>query len=320
MLALSTLKYFGLTGKGQFSSDITQMYAAELRSAIEANQLVAVVAPFGMGKTELVRSALRSVANSPSGLDVVEVHDPLRERQTVAVVMNAVIFELGDSNPRRDAEARARQFIRLVGQRVVVDHRRVCVVIENAHRLHPSTLMAIKDIRERSFAGVSPLFSVLLVGQPGLDERLSKHQEVLYRTNVIKLDSAGGWMGVEERVAYLEAVYGPALTPAVRGRIALLANGPLALDYTVEEAMRRAHRMGFNVLDDRTVMPSVTDLFEASGLTQGQAAKLLDIPKSTIGDILRDGDTHSRASDLRSRLAALATTGDGASGSLALHA
>lgn len=320
MLSLSTLRHFGLTRKGTFNSDITEMYAAEIRAAIEANQMVAVAAPFGQGKTELVRTVLRTLAASGTPLDIVEVHDPLRERQTVAVVMNAVIFELGDSNPRRDAEARARQFVRLVGQRVVSEKRRVCIVIENAHRLHPNTLMAIKDIRERAFAGVSPLFSVVLVGQPPLVDRLERYHEVLYRTTVVQLDPAAGWMSTEERVGYLDAVYGDALTPGARARIALLAQGPLALDFTVEEAMRRARRMGYDRLDDRTVMPSVHELYEASQLTQGQAEKLTGIPKSTISDILRQGDAHSRAAELRDRLAALATSGDGSTGLPALNA
>lgn len=300
-----TLAQFGVKKKGRYASDVTEMYAAEISDAVTDNQAIAVIGSFGAGKTEMVRTVTRRLSQT-SSLDVVEVMDPNRERQTIATIMNAVIYELSAENPRRDAEARARQFIKLVGQRVVAEGRRVAIVVENAHRLHPMTLMAIKDLRERSFAGVSPLFSIILVAQPPLLQRLEKVREVLLRTNVVELTADAGWMTETERERYLEAVYGEALTPAIRSTVAAACTSPLALDAYVEDAMRSARRMGYDVIDERTIATPIVrlldDAMERTGLSQNKLADAVGLGRSTLTNVRKQGDDHSLAAELRARL------------------
>jgi type II secretory pathway predicted ATPase ExeA len=300
-----TLRHFGVERKGRFASDVTEMYVSEITDAVRDNQAIAVVGSFGQGKTELVRTATRRLSARES-LAVVEVMDPNRERQTIATIMNAVIYELSAENPRRDAEARARQFIKLVGQRVVSEGKRVAIVVENAHRLHPMTLMAIKDLRERSFAGVAPLFSILLVAQPPLLQRLEKVREVLLRTNVVELTADAGWMTLPERERYLEAVYGEALPETLRRTVAAAHTSPLALDACVEDAMRRARRMGYDALDERTIEPPIQMLIaqalQHTGLSQNKLADAVGLGRATMTDIKTRGDEHSCAAELREKL------------------
>lgn len=300
MLDRATLKHFGIQQRGWFRSQLHQVYEAEIAAAVDDNQLLAVVGPYGAGKSELVKGALRQLGRSTSALDVVWVEDPNRENQKISHVMNAAIYDLAAAgeNPRRDAEARARQFARVVGERVVRQRRKVVIIIENAHRLHPMTLMAIKDSRESArFADhVGSLFSVILIGQGRLLEMLKKQPEIYYRSTVVELTEEAGWMTFEERVRYLEAVYADALTDATRRRLAERSLTPLALDAAVEKAMRAARRAGFEVVDERTIRLSLDELKDLTGVSLQDIARESGIPKATVGDVLKRGEDAHHAS------------------------
>jgi type II secretory pathway predicted ATPase ExeA len=316
MINKRTLAHFGLRTKGTFRSPLTETYEAEVEAAIEDAHMLAVVGEYGSGKTTLTRQVFRRLAADPaSALELIEVVDPQREKVTIANVLNACIYHFGE-RPKREREARALQFIRLVGTAVVRQKRRVAVVIEDAHRLHHETFRALKDVRERSFLGVAPLFAVVLVGQGGLAERVKRFPEVFLRTNVVDLAEEDGWMSHAERVAYLEAVYAGAIAPAVRERVALLGRTPLALDHAVEQKMHEWFRAGLGGPLGEDAFPiGLRELREAVGASVRDIERASGVPKSTVQDALREGDTHPNAPDVRlglQRLAAEARTHDAA--------
>lgn len=320
MIDRATLRHFGLPQRGHYRSRLHEALEHELVTAIDDRALVAVCGEFGAGKTTLVDGALRLAAGRGTRpLQVVRVQDPHRERQKVSHVMNAAIYDLSTENPRRDAEARARQFARVVGERVVRQGQRVVIVVENAHRLHPHTLMALKDAREIGFAAEpGPLYSIVLVGQGRLREMLERQPEIGHRTTIVEMTEEAGWMTQAEREHYLEAVYARAIEPATRQRLAVLYSSPLALDAAVARAMRDARRAGYcdaagsPVVDERVVPLPLEQLVHVmDGISYAEIGREAGLPKSTVADAIRRGDSHHASPAVREaieRLRARAAT------------
>lgn len=306
MLALSrsTLRHFNLAQRGHYRSRSHEVLESEIQGAVDDRALCAVVGAFGSGKSTLVSGALRQAKDAGRPLNVVRVQDPNRENQKISHVMNAAIYDLSIDNPRRDAEARARQFIRIVGERVVRQRERVVIVVENAHRLHPRTLMAIKDSREMGFADTDgPLFSVLLVGQGRLREMLERQPEIGHRTTRVELTEEAGWMTHAERGAYIEAVYPGVVEPATVERLASTHTTPLALDAAVSQAMRDAQRAGFDRVDERTVSLALQDLVDVVDASYAEIARVAGMPKSTVHNVIKAGDADTRSPAVRAAIA-----------------
>ena len=300
MIDRSTLRHFGLQTRGHYRSALNEQMEGEIADAINDRALGAVIGPFGTGKSTLVDGALRQAQDAGRTLNVVRVQDPNRENQKISHVMNAAIYDLSVDNPRRDAEARARQFIRIVGERVVRQRERVVIVVENAHRLHPRTLMAIKDSREMGFADASgPLFSVLLVGQGRLGEMLERQPEIGHRTTRIELTEEAGWMTRAERMAYVETVYPGVVEAATAERLASVHTTPLALDSAVGAAMRQARLAGYDCVDERTVLLPIEQLVATVDASYGEIGAAAGVPKSTVGDVVKRGDSHPSAEAVR---------------------
>ncbi len=309
MIDTATLRHFGLAKRGHYRSRLHDAFEHEIAAAVEDNALTAIIGPFGSGKTTLATGALRRATSATRALNIVHVQDPNRERQTIATVMNAAIYDLSTDNPRRDAEARARQFGRIIGERVVRQRQRVVIVIENAHRLHPQTLMALKDAREIKFADYEgPLFGVLLIGQGRLGEMLDRQPEIGHRTTRVEMTEDAGWMSALERTSYVEAVYPGVCDPATAARLASVHTTPLALDAALGDAMREARRAGYTrddgraVVDERTVQLSIQELAATVDVSAAELARLAGVPKSTAHDALKRGDDHPASPALREAL------------------
>jgi type II secretory pathway predicted ATPase ExeA len=107
-----------------------------------------------------------------------------------ASIVHAIIATVAPSiAPKRDPEARARQ----VQQLLTAGHRagqRHVLIIEEAHCLPTATLKHLKRFGELR-DGLSPLLSIVLVGQPELRQRLavnnSEVREVAQRCELIEL-------------------------------------------------------------------------------------------------------------------------------------
>lgn len=281
MFRRSLLKHFDLDALGQYRGAVHETMVGEIVDAVEAREMLAVVAPFGSGKTELLKMAERE-----SDALFVRVNSPDKERMRMPSIMGALVYGVTDYavEPKAHTERRAVQLVhKILGPRVVGEGRDVCLVIENAHRLDPSVLMAVKDFREHAYRGVSPLISVVLVGQPPLRDKLERYGEVYHRTRLLSLDEKGGWMTHAERIAYLEARFGTAIEAATRVRIAGLQPRPLLLDTEVERLMQEARAAGYDVVDARVCPASVAERMEALGVTNREVA---DRATADSGEVL----------------------------------
>jgi type II secretory pathway predicted ATPase ExeA len=140
--------------------------------AIDSRAMVCVQAGRGMGKTEAIRQAL-----ADREIHEVRVLSADKERLLIADIEREMIYALRTNNeeaPRRTRVVRAHQLRRIVGD--AAKKKSVVLVLEEAHRMHAQTLRSLKTLREMDWMGMSPLFTIIMVGQfnpfrqPGLDE------------------------------------------------------------------------------------------------------------------------------------------------------
>lgn len=283
--------HFGLDPKAMYWGDVHERYATRIKNAVESRQMLGVVGPFGSGKSVLVREALTDQLGRDQ---MIYVQNFDKENLTIGHIVSNIIDDIGGSeSPRRDMNARCIQMARMIGEEVVVQGRDICVVIENAHRIHANTLLALKDARETAiYKGHDNLFSVMLVGQEPLAAKLEKFGEVQYRSRQLTLSPSEGWMTHEERLRYLDAIYGDVIEPAVATRLAALYETPLELDFHVEEKLKMMRDAGLSVMNEEVIDFSIREQREALGISLRDLQKRSGVPKSTISDIER-GKTDS---------------------------
>ena len=258
------LEHFGIDEKGNHQGALFNLYLTDLKNAISDNQFVAIAGPVGAGKSYLLRHVFSQFRINPDTAPIlVNVRNKYKENLTISSILNAVVFDCSDEVPRHDLEARSRQFIRIVGELFVTKNRHICIIIEEAHRLHTNTLRAIKELREDEFAGVSPLFSIILVGHPVLETKMKARSEVFYRSQIIDLSEDSGWMQFNERIQYLKTVYGDAITAEARKRIATLYRMPLDMNFFVERKMDEAYRAGMKQLTGECFAITPEEMLEA---------------------------------------------------------
>lgn len=280
-------QHFGLNPNALYWGEVHEQYAERIRDAVESRRLLAVIGRFGSGKSMLVKQTLQALDRT----EMVYVNNPDKERLRVGQVITALITKLSQENARRDMIARTHQLARIMGEKVVNEKREVVVVIENAHRMHANSLLALKDLRESAiYKGESPLFSCLLVGQEPLRSKVEKFGEVQYRTKSLELSERKGWMNYMERFRYLVAVYGDVIEDDTRNRLALMFDSPLELDYFIEEKLELMRDAGIHVMSQHQVPLSLREQREAAKISLREVeekSKELGarVAKSTISDV-----------------------------------
>lgn len=293
------LSHFGLAGMPEYHSAVTRQFLDDVKHAVFHNQMLVLSGEVGMGKSMLFRDA---VAQSKELVTYVFVRNFFKEKLTIANILNAIIYELGNGeNPRRDLEARSTQCVRMMGGHKFDTNKSICLVIEEAHRLHANTLRAMKELREAEFRGVSPLFSVVLIGHPALVEKMQSRREASLRSHFVALTERNGWMTLRERIAYLSTVFGGAIEQSTRRRIAAFKFTPLEMDDFVEATMRKARELNKKVIDEQLVQPTNRELREAYGLSLAQIAEEAGLAKSTVHDAINN-DQHRDSKAVRTAM------------------
>lgn len=277
-------RHFGLDPQSVYWGDQHDRRADRIQTAVESRQMLGVVGPFGSGKSVLVREALHDHLSKDQ---MIYVQNFDKENLTIGHIVSQIVRALGGSeSPRRDMNARCIQLGRIVGEHAVVQDKDVAVVIENAHRIHANTLLALKDARESAtYKGYDELFSVLLVGQEPLAAKLDRFGEVKYRSRQLTLSPSADWMTHEERLRYLDAIYGDVIEPAVAVRLAALYETPLELDYHIEQKLEMMRDAGLDQMTEDIIDFSIREQREALGVSLRDLEKKTGVPKSTISDL-----------------------------------
>jgi len=303
----SVLDHFGIDKLGYYSSHIAERYKRDIKDGILNNQMQAIYGEAGNGKSWLFEAAQTELCADPDSKPFfIPIIDFLREKLSIAGILHQVISGLSTEPVKLDRGARSIQAIRLIGERFVAQKQHVCLIIEEAHRLNLNILRSLKEMREQTFAGKSPLFSVVLIGHPELMAKLQMRNEVYWRTIAIPLIESEGWMSYEERVRYLKMVFGEAITAGARERIAAICRQPLEMDVFVGKRLEEAKDAGLTRLEADCIDLSPRELAAALKVSYREIAEEAGLGKSTVHDVLHgmgSSDSSKRVKDALERLA-----------------
>lgn len=307
------LKNFDLESVGEYNSKTMMLFQNDIIEAIDEMQMMAVIGMAGSGKTTLFSRVKDQLQDD---VQFVYVRNFNKEGITTGNIIEAVFDDLktGERQPR-SLEAKSRQFIRVVGEKAVLRKEKICVVIEEAHRLNVDLFRTLKEMREAEYTGVAPLFSVILIGHPELGKKLRKRNETGWRTRSLLLTEESGWFDYGERLDYLQDKYGKAIETLARKRIAVMCKTPLQMDKMVETKMYEGSKAGKRVLDSDVIEPSLKEYWEMVraenpiALSYRRVAAEMNklskklTPHNTIGPILGEGDSHPKAKLLKRGIA-----------------
>ncbi len=276
------------------TSDLKRLKKA-IRGAVSDHAWLAIIGDAGSGKTTAVNTVL---ADMPT---VAAIQPPcLRaEKIDIGYVLSWCVWGLQQhgqgegENPRRSLAAREVQACRFLGE--AAQGREVVIVLEESQRLHWRTMTSLKRMREMSFAGQSPLFTLILVGQPELRQRLAIRREVNYRCQ--RLDVRG--LSPSEFAVYADMEgWGKLATPDALDRLEQLTwddqNGrsyihvQAKLDDASHLANVRGHKR-IEVGDVDDVFTSLVARRVKVGMTYGRLGKLIGEPKSSVHAALEAG-------------------------------
>jgi len=280
----SLLRHFGIEKMNYFWSQAMEEKKEDIEFAVRNNQMLVISGAVGSGKTCLFDAAKSAL--STENVKFVYVSNYFKEHVNIASIINALILDLSDESPRRDLEARSRQVTRICGKKHVNEGVLISLVIEEAHRIHPNTLRAIKELRESSFAGKSPLFSVILIGHPQLQSSIESRKEAFWRCQTMELNESNGWMNYKERSNFLKVVFGAAITKEAREKVASFIKNPLEMVFYIKKKMVEAKKAGKRIIDSEVVVTSLLELKEAQNLSLNEIAKEAGVSKSTVFDVL----------------------------------
>lgn len=281
----SIAKHFGINNSPAiYRGGPYGMFVEDLQELIMQKEMICLTGEIGAGKTTLFQDVQRKTP----GVKFVYVRSLDKERLRVGSIVDALVYDLSSETPRQKYEARSRQLNRILGEVAVDDRQTVVLVIENAHRLHGNTILALKELREMSFAGVCPLFGIVLVGWSLLKAKIERLKEIYLRMNFVGMTESEGWMTFTERKNYLETVYGTALAPEVRAQVAMSARLPLEMKALIEQRMIQAYYQGKAQLEVNDFEVPLKEMKEVVGLSLEDLAEETGKHRSTISRVLND--------------------------------
>jgi len=232
---------------------------ARVNYCINHSALGVVVGDTGAGKTVAVRAAV-------AGLD--------RTKYTVVYLANpsggcrglyvAIATALGATPRFHKAEA-INQAAALLAAEEHERHRRVLLVIDEAHLLSPEQLEEVRLLSNAELDSASP-FAGILLGQPTLAARLRQGVFAALDQRISVRYSLGG-MDLAESVAYLRhhlALAGradPLVADDAAARLHRYSNGlPRALNNAATAALMAAAADGKGLVDDVCAKKAIAEL------------------------------------------------------------
>ena len=264
---------------------VEQLVRAVIRTRDRAGRrtppaLIQVVGERGAGKTSAVTEALRQAA--PRGRDgqaeplhLVNVQRLHKERLTIGDIELAILTDLPRPASERIStrgEIRSRQLARAMGQADRTGP--VVVVLEEGHRLHWSTVAALKSLRELRHGADAALCGVILIGQT---DALASRAEIARRSDTVEM---AGLLPSEIERAIAEAL-GDRCEPDARAVFAQAAPCRNWLDLIdrTDQALHLAHAAGRQAIARtdavRVTSAGLSELAKEAGVTQPEIARHL---------------------------------------------
>jgi type II secretory pathway predicted ATPase ExeA len=218
----------------------------------------AVSGGVGSGKSVMRRVAVEQLMQE--GIKVVFPVIVDKSRITPSSLIDAIIMDISDENPKRNLEQKTRQALKLLKNRANHSMKQV-LIIEESQSLDIRAFKALKQIYELE-DGYSKLIGIVLIGQPELMKKLDdvhypEMREVIRRISTAEIE--GLMDDVEpylkhkfERIGrkagdVLEADVYPAINKRLiraKGRKMMNRSYPLSVNNLVTRAMNLAADMG----------------------------------------------------------------------------
>ena len=183
------MRYYGLArppvDAGFFETEHHAQVSRDIRAAIVGGRLIALTAVIGSGKTILSRR-LRADLEREGRVIVSRSLSVDKAKVTVPLLLAALFYDLTREKTvtiSSQSERRERDLQELFRRA----KKPVALFIDDAHELHPKTLIALKRLIEVVAEGGGQL-SIVLVGHPRLknDLRRPKMEEIGDRTTVFE--------------------------------------------------------------------------------------------------------------------------------------
>lgn len=194
-MRVEVMQHYGLAQPlaqaGYYETDHHRQLLKDIRDAVPEGRLIALCGVVGCGKTLAIRRLQQQLREEGRVL----VSQSLAvEKQGVRLgtLVTALFYDLSADRQVRipaQGEKRERELQALVKK----GKRPVALFIDEAHDLHPTTLIGLKRLLEVVESGGGRL-SVVLAGHPKLrnDLRRPSLEEIGYRTDVFTLDGIAG--------------------------------------------------------------------------------------------------------------------------------
>jgi len=305
----STLNHFGLREPGTYQSKLHGQLIIDIKDGIKNQYMMAIVAQFGAGKSQLQHMLEAGYLGKSDRPLFIHIVSPDKKKLNIGAVVDEFIRKLEVKDPGRSVNAKTVNLIPALGEFVTKGNRNVCLVIDNAHRCDQDLFSEIRDLREQHYDGIFPLFSVLLIGQPGakgLDGKLMKRKEVGWRTQMFQLNEKNGWWTFDERINYIKEVYNGVISPEAQINIASKTSVPLEIDNLVGESMEAARRVKKSIIDHEVVPATEKEVLAGLGLSYADVAERAAVSKTSVSKFMNGEqvgeETHDKISDALSQM------------------
>lgn len=193
-----------------------------LTMAVESRAMISIVGERGCGKSEAVNAALKK-----QPVKTVWVTRGDQEKLTISDIKTAMILNLSAENVKRGGIVSSMQLRRVIGE--ASRKQKVVVAIEEAQRLHPSTLKSLKTLREIEWMGETELFTIILVAQSDPMNRPGV-SEVKLRSDIVRMQG----LSAVESAHYVRETLGKHFEDSA---VELVADLPQARNYLELQAL-----------------------------------------------------------------------------------
>jgi len=270
-----------------------------IRYAVEHDEVVAIVGDIGTGKTDAVAMAAEALGGDPAErIDFVRLAQPDKSGLRVTHVLDALLHHFErDAHAPQSAQKKA-WLVRHCLTQAHRDGRRVCLLLDEAHRAPGPFLKGLKELHEGMRFGLrSSLFAVVLIGHRELSEHYARVARDVYDRLSAGNTALLGRMTPREVSAYiahrLEAVCpgragGPLIDEPARLAIGRLACAPLAINELCWRLLEAAYADDLQTIGEERVLAlwDRAGLREHLGLSLQTIADRAGIGKSTVADAL----------------------------------
>lgn len=169
-----------LTNENQILMLQSHYYALEnMRITAEMGVMTAITGQVGSGKTTVL-AKFKRIINKQEKFIIIQPKTREIGRITTREILEAILYKLSDEKPKRNLESLSNQVETLL-QESYDRGKRCILIIEEAQDLHTHTLKRLKRLWEIGEDELTPLLSIILIGQNELAYRLYGSQNMNLR-------------------------------------------------------------------------------------------------------------------------------------------